>query len=92
MQNIYWKFWKKNEKIEKDNTCIFNSLETFTKNTEDRNVTHRNELVKLEDRTDPCENEFLSNSLQLVNQTETGLLIQTFHIDEPAKGLAIETI
>ena len=40
------------KKIEEDDTSIFSSLETVMKNTEDRNITIRNELDKLEDRID----------------------------------------
>ena len=52
-----WSYWKKSKKIEEDNTSIFSSLETVMKNTEDRNITIRSELDKLEDRIDSCEKQ-----------------------------------
>ena len=48
---------KRIKKIEEDNTSIFSSLETVMKNTEDRNITIRSELDKLEDRIDSCEKQ-----------------------------------
>ena len=49
------KLLKKRIKIKEDNTSIFSSLETVMENTEYRNITIRNELDKLEDRTVSCE-------------------------------------
>ena len=48
---------KRIKKIEEDNTCIFSSLETVMKNTEDGDITIRNELDKLEDRIDSCKKQ-----------------------------------
>ena len=48
---------KRIKKIEEDNTSIFSSLETVMKNTEDRNITIKSELDKLEDRIDSCEKQ-----------------------------------
>ena len=48
---------KRIKKIEEDNTSTFSSLETVMKNTEDRNITIRSELDKLEDRIDSCEKQ-----------------------------------
>ena len=48
---------KKIKKIEEDNTSIFWSLETIVKNMEDRNITIRSKLDKLEDRIDSCEKQ-----------------------------------
>ena len=48
---------KRIKKFEEDNTSIFSSLETVMKNTEDRNITIRSELDKLEDRIDSCEKQ-----------------------------------
>ena len=46
---------KRIEKIEEDNKSIFSSLESVMQNTEDRNITIRNELDELEDRIDSFE-------------------------------------
>ena len=45
-------------------------------NREDRNVTIRNELDKLEDRIDSCEQMFLFNHSQQINQMKTRYLSQ----------------
>ena len=58
---------KRIKKIEEDNTSIFNSFETLMKNTEDRNITIRSKLDKLEDRINSCENFFLLNNPQRIN-------------------------
>ena len=43
------------KRIGEDNTSVFSFLEPVMKNTEDRNITIRNELDKLEDRIAFCE-------------------------------------
>ena len=50
-QFSFWKCWKKN-KEEDNNTSVFSSYETVMKNVEDRNITIRKELDKLENSID----------------------------------------
>ena len=68
------------KKIEENNTFIFSSLETIMKNTEDRKINIRNELDKLKEAIVSCENEFLINSPQQMNQVKTRRLIQSWSI------------
>ena len=65
------------KKIEEDNTSICSSLEIVMKNTEDRNITVRNELDKLEDGSFPVKNKFLINNPQQMTQMKTRCLIQS---------------
>ena len=50
------------------------------KNTEDRKINIRNELDKLKEMIVSCENEFLINSPQQMNQVKTRRLIQSWSI------------
>ena len=82
---------KRIKKIEEDHTSIFSSLETVMKNNEDRNITIRNKLDKLEDRIDSCkrqifiqqsstnksdENQMLDSELAYNNTQEPLMLIK----------------
>ena len=40
-----WNYWKKNKKIEEDNTSIFSSLETVMKNTEEETFLSETNLI-----------------------------------------------
>ena len=64
------------KRIGEDNTSVFSFLEPVMKNTEDRNITIRNELDKLEDRIAFCENKNSINNPQQINQMKTRRLIQ----------------
>ena len=50
------------------------------KNTEDRKINIRNELDKLKEMIVSCEDEFLINSPQQMNQVKTRRLIQSWSI------------
>ena len=60
---------KRIKKIEEDNTSTFSSLETVMKNTEDRNITIRNELDKLKGRIVSCEKR-IYNQQSLTNEPD----------------------
>ena len=64
------------KRIGEDNTSVFSFSEPVMKNTEDRNITIRNELDKLEDRIAFCEKKNLINNPQQINQMKTRRLIQ----------------
>ena len=64
------------KRIGEDNTSVFSFLEPVMKNTEDRNITIRNELDKLEDRIAFCEKKNSINNPQQINQMKTRRLIQ----------------
>ena len=62
------------KKIEEDNTSICSSLEIVMKNTEDRNITVRNELDKLEDRIDSCEKKIFNQQSSTNDEDENQML------------------